>query len=259
MATKTGICLSAGVLLLSLSSPFALASNKDKVDASIKTQDSTEKAAAGSQDKIDRIADETDRMLAEYKLTLRQYETLKAYNDHVQKIVVSQEQELQSIADQMAEVDTTDQGVVPLMARMVDALDQFVKLDVPFLVEERTTRIETIKGLLDRADVTVSEKYRRIMEAFQIEMEYGRTIEAYGGPLQKNGKTLSVTYLRIGRLTLLYQTLDKKEAAVWNKDSRNWDVLPQEYAKSVSQGLQIARKQAAPDLLKLPVSAPEKS
>ncbi len=258
MATMTGKCLFAGVLVLSLSVATVQAANKDKVNASIKTQDATEKAAAKSQVKIDGIADQADQMLVEYKLTIRQYETLKTYNDHIQKIVNSQVSELDSIAKQLGEVDTTDQGVVPLMARMVAALEQFVALDVPFLKKERNKRINTLTELLDRADITVSEKYRRILEAFLIEVEYGRTIEAYGGSVLRDGKDLSVAFLRIGRVTLIYQTLDKKVAAVWNKETKKWDELPDEYTKSVGEGLRIARKQAAPNLLKLPISAPEK-
>ena len=34
-------------------------------------------------------------------------------------------------------------------------------------IDERNKRVATLKGLMDRADVTVSEKYRRILEAYQ--------------------------------------------------------------------------------------------
>lgn len=235
------------------------ASNNQKLGASIKTQESTEKAAAASQKKIDSIADQAERMLTEYKLTMRQYDALKGYNDQVARIVKAQNDELSTIDQQLLEIDTTNQGVIPLMGRMVDTLEKFVALDVPFLPNERSKRIEELKILLDRADVTVSEKYRRIMEAYQVEMEYGRTIEAYTAELAVDGTKRSVDFLRIGRMTLMYQTLDNKETAVWDNEKRAWQVLPDEYRKSAILGLSIARKQAPPDLIKLPVAAPEKA
>jgi len=234
------------------------AAEKDKLQAAISTQDAVEKAEQVSQDKIDKLADQTDQMLTEYKLAIRQYQTLKEYNDHIERIVASQEAELVSMEQQLASIEDTNRGVIPLMARMLDTLEQFVQLDLPFLLKEREKRVAELKELMDRADVTVSEKYRRLMEAYQIENEYGRTIEAYRDVLTDGSSERSVEFLRIGRVGLYYQTLDGKETATWDRASKSWKILSEEFRKPVRQGLQIARKQAAPDLLKLPVAAPER-
>ncbi len=241
-----------------LASTPSLAADKEKLKSSIGQQEKTEQAAADSQVKIDKLADEADAMLSEFKLTMRQADTLSTYNDHVEKIVASQQEEIEAINAQLAEIDTTNQGVIPLMERMVATLEQFVTLDLPFLEEERRNRVEEIKGLMERADITVSEKYRRILEAYQVEAEYGRTIEAYRAALSGDPKNRTVEFLRVGRLVLLYQTLDQKESGVWDKATGSWQPLTAEYGKSILEGLRIARKQAAPDLIKLPVPAPER-
>lgn len=248
----------ASIVMLSLSWTAANAANTQKLDASIKTQDATEKAAATSQKKIDAIADEAESMLRDYKITMRQYDALSGYNNQVQKIVEGQNEELVSLESQLAEIDSTNQGMIPLLGRMLDTLEKFIELDVPFLPRERAKRIRDLRALQDRADVTISEKYRRITEAYQVEMEYGRTIETYAGDLVKDGKTRSVAFLRIGRVALMYQTLDKKETAVWDQEKQQWELLSEEYRKPVSEGLKIALKQAPPNLIKLPVRAPER-
>ena len=253
---RTGVFVCAVWLLAGLTSAYA--SDKDKLKSSVKIQETVEKSAISSQKKIDKISDETEKMLTEYKLILRQYDALHGYNNQVQKIVNGQVEELNSMESQLTEIDTTNQGVIPLMSRMVETMQKFIDLDVPFLPKERLKRIEELTELLDRADVTVSEKYRRIMEAYQVEMEYGRTIEAYTGDLKKDGNSRSVDFLRIGRVALMYQTLDKKETAAWDKQNKIWQILTEEYRKSVSEGLKIAKKQSPPNLIKLPISAPEK-
>lgn len=250
--------LAAGTLSFALGTALADAAGEEgKLKSSVSIQDKTEEAAAGSQVKIDKIADETDRMLADFKLAIRQADTLSNYNDHVEKIVGAQQEEIDSINAQLDEIDTTNRGVIPLMERMVDTLEQFIALDIPFLRDERANRLSDLRELMERADITVSEKYRRILEAYQVETEYGRTIEAYRAALEGDPKNRTVEFLRIGRLVLLYQTLDQKETGVWDAESRSWKPLSEEYRKSILQGLRIARKQAAPDLIKLPVRAPE--
>jgi hypothetical protein len=141
---------------------------------------------------------------------------------------------------------------------MIDSLDAFVQLDVPFLEDEREERILDLRKLMFRADVTESEKYRRIMEAYQIENEFGRTIEAYRSTLVREGREVSVNFLRVGRIALVYQALDGSEAGVWNQAERRWESLDDSHRNAIRDGLKIARKQVAPDLLRIPLPAPER-
>ena len=138
---------------------------------------------------------------------------------------------------------------------MIDAVESFVELDVPFLLDERQKRVAGLREVMGRADVTNAEKFRQIMEAYQVENEYGRTIEAYRGTLERGDKEITVDFLRFGRIALVYQTLDESEAGVWNQETRTWEPLDSGYRSAIRQGLRIARKQAAPDLIRLPLPA----
>jgi hypothetical protein len=214
-------------------------------------------AAETAQKRIDVIADETDAVLARYRTTWKQIQSTDIYNDQMYGLIRSQEEELASLADQLDRVELVGRSVTPLMLRMTDAIEKFVALDVPFLIDERTKRIEGLRSLATRADVTVPEKFRQIMEAYQIENEYGRTIEAYRATLDLDGKETTVDFLRFGRIALVYQSLDESQSGVWNQQTRTWDVLDSSYRSSIRQGLRIARKQSAPDLVTLPLPAPK--
>ncbi len=43
---------------------------------------------------------------------------------------------------------------------------------------------------------------------------------------------------------------------MWSQEERRWVELDGGYRSSIEQGMRMARKQAAPDLLELPVAAP---
>ena len=147
--------------------------------------------------------------------------------------------------------------IKPLMSRMLEALDEFVKLDVPFLLKEREKRVADLKTMMLRADVTDSEKFRRLLEAYEIENDFARNINAYKGNLVIEESERVVTFLRVGRVALVYLTQDGKEAGVWNQRKRQWESLPDEYRSSVKEGLRMAQTQAAPNLIRLPIFAPE--
>jgi hypothetical protein len=141
------------------------------------------------------------------------------------------------------------------MVRMIDGLDQFVALDMPFLPEERRERVENLRDLMSKADVTVSEKFRLLMEAYQIENAYGRSIEAYTGDLELDGTKRTVDFLQVGRVALLYQTSDRSETGFWDRDANTWQQLDDSYRTPVANAIKVARKQKAPDLLQIPVPA----
>jgi hypothetical protein len=213
---------------------------------------------AEAQQKVELLSDETDALLTRYRATLRQTESLQTYNRQMEDLIASQLAERDSLQGQLDRIELVTRDVTPLMLRMIDALSAFVELDVPFLEDERHKRIASLRKTMSRADVTESEKYRRIMEAYQIENEYGRTIEAYRSLVSKGDRELTVDFLRVGRIALLYQTLDESEAAVWDQAKRAWEPLDSSYRTPIRNGLRVARKQSAPDLLLLPLPQPQR-
>lgn len=213
-------------------------------------------AAAKSQAKVDKLSDDTNELLSRYRATIEELESLRVYNGQLKTLVDAQQAEIDSLREQIDNVTNIARELTPLMAKMLDALEQFVALDVPFLKKERAERIAKLRAMMERADVTNAEKYRRILEAYQIENDYGRTIEQYKGELTAGGETRTVNFLRIGRVALIYQTLDEKESGVWDQTAGKWTQLPGTYRTALRKGFRIARKQAAPDLLRVPVPAP---
>lgn len=243
--------LGAAVLAVGLAAP-ALA---DTLGSSMSTQKRMDVAAKNSQERINKLDDEAQSLLTEYRYVTRETTSLKRYNQQLERQINSQLEEIESIKSQLDQINDVSREVVPMMLRMVDTLDQFIALDMPFLTKERTMRVQSLKDIMDRADVTTSEKYRRIVEAYQIEMEYARTIEAYQAELDAAGQKRTVDFLRIGRIALMYQTLDGEETGFYNTETKAWEELDSGYEVPVRNGLRIARKQAAPNILTVPVAA----
>ena len=210
-------------------------------------------AQVDSQKRVDKLADERQGMADDYRNTLRESDSLKLYIDQLKAQLKSQQDEMDSIRGEQRNIAQTNIEILPLMQDMLSTLGQFVELDMPFLLDERHERIKKLNDMMPRADVTVSEKFRRIVEAYQVEIDYGRTIESYTASL--NGK--DVAFLRVGRVGLLYQTPDGKETGYWDRTKKDW-VADNSYADGVKEGLKVARKQTAPDLLIVPVQAAAK-
>ena len=223
--------------------------------ATVNKEDKINKDAAVSQTRVSALAQQTADLLAEYRAVVRETESLKIYNDQLEAVVMDQRNEIVSIDQQLEGLEATNRGVVPLMLEMIDTLGQMVESDMPFRLEERRARVQRLVDMMDQADVTTSEKYRRVMEAYQGELEYGRTTEAYSEALPSTGQT--VDFLRVGRTLLVYQTSDGVTTGWFNPTTRQYEELPDKYRLEVQRGLSIARNEKAPDLVTLPVPGPE--
>jgi hypothetical protein len=227
------------------------------LESSVNTETGINKAASTSQKRVTRLAQQTADLLAEYRAVVRETESLKIYNDNLEKVVMDQREEVVSINQQLSGLEATNRGIVPLMLEMIDMLDKIVESDMPFRLKERRARVVRLRDMMDQADVTASEKYRRVMEAYQGEMEYGRTTEAYAEALPSTGQT--VDFLRIGRTLLIYQSSDQLTTGWFNPTTRKYEDLPDRYRLEVKEGLAIARNEKAPNLVVLPVPGAEVS
>jgi len=211
-------------------------------------------SANKSQLRVDEISAQIQTKLQQFKSVNKEVDGLNVYNKQMKAQVENQLKELTQLSDSMENVSLIERQISPLMERMIETLNTFVSLDVPFLPEERSHRLAGLKNMLERADIAVSEKFRRVIEAYQVEVDYGRTIEAYSGLLMVDGSERDVDFLRIGRVSLVYKTRDGSHLGLWDKATQTWESLPGEYRLNINKGLRIARKQLAPDLIIVPIA-----
>jgi hypothetical protein len=234
-------------------SVFAQATVDQVISEGVKRID----AGAAEQQRVEQIADQTEKLLNEYNTLSKVVDGLVTYNSLLQRQVDNQQIEKDALAESIDNVSLIERQIVPLMERMLDSLEQFVQLDTPFLLDERNERLARLREMLERSDVSSAEKFRRVIEAYQIENDYGRTIEAYKGTVPINGNPQEVDFLRIGRVALAYQSVGGAHTGVWDVKTGQWEELdPAEYKNQVAEGIRIARKQVAPDLMIIPVAAP---
>jgi DUF438 domain-containing protein len=255
-ARAFAVALLAGAAVSVLA--FGATAEPASLEIAMQEQLGANKDSAASQERINELDDETRKLLAEYRQALAEAESMNQYNEQLSVQVASQAEEITFVEQQLVEIETTAREVMPLMQKMLATIDEFVVLDVPFQPEERQKRIATLKDMMNRADVSISEKFRRIVEAYQIEMEYGRTLEAYQGKLGEGDDARTVEFLRVGRVSLLYQTMDGKETGYWDAEKKTW-VVDNDYRQPVKHAFEIAKKMGAPDLITVPVPAPKES
>jgi len=214
--------------------------------------------AQASQQRIDATVNETEALVAAYKQVTKQIDGLEVYNAYMERQIAGQAAELDEVRRSLERIGDVERQIMPLMIRMFDGLEQFIRLDLPFLREERLARVERLRAVMERPDVTVAEKFRRLTEVFQIENDFGRTIETYRDALVIDGATLEIDILRLGRIGLYYQTNDASATGQWDPDAGAWTPLSGGAARNqVRQGIRIARRLVAPDLLLLEIPAPE--
>ncbi len=213
-------------------------------------------AAKASQKRVDTIADETYDLLQEFKKVNKQIEGLRVYNAQLDRQIANQEQDMADLKESIEEAALMERQIVPLTVQMLDALERFVELDLPFQRERRLTSIEQVRDNLDSSRFSSAEKFRQVLELYDIESEYSRTTDQWEGAVEIDGTERQVNFFRVGRIALMYQTPNQDVTGVWDKRNDTWEQA-NGYRSAVATGLRIARQQAAIDILTLPIPAPE--
>ena len=215
-------------------------------------RDNTE-LSAQSQEKIDATESATDKLVNEYKVVSKQVEGLKLYNAQKRIQIQAQLDLMDQYDEQLVQVVVMQRQIPPLAQRMLEGLEKYVSLDTPFHIEERKQRLDLVRASLSNPKVTASEQVRQILEAYNIEAEYGRKLDAYDETIVLDGQEVVVNILRVGRLGMFYQTKDGRDTGYWDPDTQTWEEISGSYRTQIRDGIRMAKKEAPIDMLMLPV------
>jgi hypothetical protein len=206
--------------------------------------------SANSQDKIDQTERQTDKLVNEYKVVNKQVEGLKLYNAQKRIQIQAQLDLMDKLDEQLVQVVVMQRQIPPLAQKMLDTLETFIKLDTPFRAEERRARVDLVRSSLAKPKVTASEQVRQVLEAYNIEAEYGRKIDTYEDKLA-DGTVVNI--LVIGRIGMFYQTKDERTSGRWDNETGTWEELSGSYRKPIRDAIRIAKKLAPTDMMMMPV------
>jgi len=253
------VVLSAFVAAGSLSLGTA-AMGQTTLDEVLQEGISTNVLAQESQERINEIVGDTDKLIGQYKNVLKTVDGLKVYNAQMERSIERQMQAMEELTENIKNVTDVKRQVEPLLVRMIDGLEQFIRNDLPFQLEERLAGLDRVKDLMTNPDVDSSERFRSVFELYQIENDYGRVFQSYQQTMDVNGQERIVDMLMVGRVALLYQTTDGTVSGAYNKETKQFEVVDEAtYRKSITSAIRVANAQEAADkILILPISAPER-
>jgi len=242
--------LNKSLVVLALLSTFVAASEMEQVLEV--GRDNTE-LSAQSQAKIDSTESETDKLINEFKVVSKQVEGLKLYNAQKRIQIQAQLDLMDKYDEQLVQVVVMQRQIPPLAQRMLEGLEKYVNLDTPFHIEERRQRLDLVRASLSNPKVTASEQVRQILEAYNIEAEYGRKLDAYDATIVLGGQELVVNILRVGRLGMFFQTKDERQTGYYDTETGSWEELGGGYRVTVRDGIRMANKLAPMDIMMLPI------
>jgi hypothetical protein len=215
--------------------------------------------AQESQERINQVVEGTRSLADDYRAINKEIDGLKVYNRLMTAQTNGQQATLDDLALSMQQVDMINRQIFPLMERMIDGIEQSINLDIPFLMEERAGRVDELQDIMERSDVSVAEKFRKVMEAYQIEMDYGTSSEWYRESLNVDGAVREYNMLRVGRIGLFFQSDDTNITGWFNPNAKAYETLGNEHRNEVRKGIRIARQLIAPELMLLPFPGAEQA
>lgn len=214
-------------------------------------------AAADAQRRINQLSDEADELVQEYSEVSKIVDGLEVYNAGYRRTIAEQEKRIAEYNQSIEDAAALQRQIPPLMERMMVALEQFIDLDLPFLLDERQARLNLLRSTAIDSSVSIAEKFRLVLQVYQQEINYGRVMQHYTDTLDLGGVERDVDILRVGRIALLYQTSDQTQTGVWDKNTGAWVTLDDDYRRPVANAIRMAQDLASPEILELPIHAPE--
>lgn len=211
-------------------------------------------ASSAAQRSVEQSDDRAESAIREYRAVLQQIDNIKLFVAQQDIFLQSQQAEIDSLNNQLSTVEQIKQGMVPMMLRMATNIEDVIKSDVPFLLEERLERVARLKETLSDPDISPAEQYRQVLNAYKIEVSYGQGLDSYeGAHPTKPGNV--VNFLRFGRVSYVYMSKDEQDIARYDLANQSWEQISGDQAVALRRAIRIAHGEAAPGIVFAPVVA----
>lgn len=219
---------------------------KKPVSESISIRQNTQQNEMQWQNDKQKLLARYDELTeTEQQLSMKKQALIKKIENSRSRIAVKQKQ--------LDDIEQIQSEINPLIAGLIKELEQFTATDLPFLTEERDTRLQRLVEIRDDPEIAVGEKFRKVMEAMLIEIEYGNTIEVYQETIATEERKMLVNILRLGRVALFFQTLDHQSCGFYNVAAAAWQPLPTEHNRTIQAAMEIGAKRRPVEILTLPL------
>jgi len=248
----------SGVIGFALVSLMPFSAWADQTDDIVRAGKARAKSAVSSQKRIDKLSEDSEKVISKYHQQRKSVEVLKQFNDRLRRTLEAQQVAMNKLERSIEDASLIERQIVPLMLRMISGLDKFIEADIPFKLDERRARVGRIRGYLTNANIAAAERFRQVLDAYATESNYGKTIDVYAEELDLAGNKRTVNVLQVGRAGLYYQTIDGTESGYWDKNSKQWSVLDASHNEGITHAIRISQGKAPKDLMTLPIVAPEK-
>lgn len=232
---------------------FSLLSHATDIKLLQETSLKDQKNCLQAQKRINKLDEQKRALILQVNNLQTEAKSLEVYNQYLSQLLVDQKGEKNTLTEQIDSVIETRQGLVPLMISMLENLNSFIELDAPFLETERQARLLQLQNMMNKADVSDAEKFRRLLTAYHIEAEYGSKMGQYQGEFTLDGVDRTVNYFYLGRIVFVAVSLDSNSVWLWDRKNSNWLSIDSSYANDINKAIRIAQKTDIPALLKLPL------
>lgn len=219
---------------------------KKPVEDSIAIRQKTQKDIETWSEKKSMLEAEYDTLTENNKRLAIQREQLTQELDNIQ-------QRITDLENQIEAMEKISEKLKPFLHGVYEQLVKSVDQRLPFLQDERSGRLANLKTTLDDPQIVLGEKFRKVMEALFIEAEYGNTVEVFQEKIFLGDEDVLVNVLRLGRISLLFETLDQKTSGYFDLDENQWKALPQSANRDIRIAMEIGSKRRPADVVTLPL------
>ncbi len=243
-----------GAILASIVVGFAAPSVAQGLDRAIATGEQATRRAEQVQQQINQLDDERSDMVGEFRTLLQRKTAAELYARQQAAAVESQEREIASLTDQLSRVDEITSQTVPMLETLIDDLDAFIDADLPFRLEERKDRIARLREYLSDPAISVTERYRQIMDAYTAEMEVGRKTDTWKETITVDDKEVTVDMVLFGRVALVYMDPTGRYAKRYDRETSSWVDLENRYKAEIEKAIRIIQGKRTQDVMYVPAT-----